>query len=94
MVEQTYRTHKVKLQAGHMTPYPSTSLHLVKAVTRGVRIASFFWIQRMARDGGQRSLLFDLDVAIQQINRGNVIHPVSVHLAGVYQNLNRRWADA
>ena len=68
MVEDTYGTHSVKLPAGHLILYPSTSLHHVRPVTRGARIASFFWIQSMIRDDGERTLLFDLDVAIQRLN--------------------------
>jgi len=94
VVEDTYGTHSVKLPAGHMVLYPSTGLHHVRPVTRGARICSFFWIQSMVRDDGQRSLLFDLDLAIQRINRENANHPVSVQLTGVYHNLLRRWADA
>jgi PKHD-type hydroxylase len=63
-------------------------------VTRGARIASFFWIQSMVRDDGDRSLLFDLDMAIQRINRDISDHPSAVQLTGVYHNLMRRWADA
>ena len=94
VVEDTYGAHSVKLPAGHMILYPSTSLHNVRPVTRGARIASFFWIQSMVRDDGQRSLLFDLDLAIQRINRENANHPAAVQLTGVYHNLLRRWADA
>jgi PKHD-type hydroxylase len=94
VVEDTYGTHSVKLPAGHMILYPSTSLHHVRPVTRGARIASFFWIQSMVRDDGQRSLLFDLDLAIQRVNRESADQPVSVQLTGVYHNLLRRWADA
>ena len=68
VVEDTYGTHSVKLPAGHMILYPATSLHHVRPVTRGARIASFFWIQSMIRDDGERTLLFDLDVAIQRLN--------------------------
>ncbi len=60
----------VKLPAGHMILYPATSLHHVRPVTRGARVCSFFWIQSMIRDDGKRSLLFDLDTAIQRLNRG------------------------
>lgn len=88
MVEDTFGTHSVKLPAGHMILYPSTSLHHVRPVTRGARLASFFWIQSMVRDDGQRTLLFDLDTAIQKID-----HDVVVQLTGVYHNLLRRWAD-
>ncbi len=94
IVEDTYGTHSIKLPAGHMILYPSTSLHQVRPVTRGARIASFFWIQSMVRDDGERSLLFDLDLAIQRLARDNPGHPAAVQLTGVYHNLLRRWADA
>jgi PKHD-type hydroxylase len=93
LVEDTYGTQTVKLPAGHMILYPSTSLHHVTAVTRGARIASFFWIQSMVRDDGQRTLLFDLDMAIQRIGQDVVDHPSAVQLTGIYHNLLRRWAD-
>jgi PKHD-type hydroxylase len=92
-VEDTYGTHAVKLPAGHMILYPSTSLHHVRAVTRGARIASFFWIQSMVRDDGERTLLFDLDTAIQRLNIDHRDHPSAMQLIGVYHNLLRRWAD-
>jgi PKHD-type hydroxylase len=93
IVEDTYGTHEVKLPAGHMILYPSTSLHHVRAVTRGARISSFFWIQSMVRDDTDRTLLFDLDTAIQRINHDVPDHPTSVQLTGVYHNLLRRWAE-
>jgi PKHD-type hydroxylase len=93
VVEDTYGTHNVKLPAGHLILYPSTSLHHVRAVTQGARIASFFWIQSMIRDDGERTLLFDLDVAIQQINSGGRDQSAAVQLTGIYHNLLRRWAD-
>ena len=93
IVEDTYGLHHVKLPAGHLILYPSSSLHHVSPVTRGVRVCSFFWIQSMVRDDGQRTLLFDLDVAIQNISRDVPDHPSSVQLTGVYHNLLRRWAD-
>jgi PKHD-type hydroxylase len=93
-VDDTYGTHSIKLPAGHMILYPSTSLHHVRPVTRGARLASFFWIQSMVRDDGQRTLLFDLDAAIQRLNVDNPNHPSAVQLTGVYHNLMRRWADA
>jgi len=93
LVEDTYGVHSVKLQAGHLVLYPSTSLHSVRPVTRGARIAAFFWIQSMVRDDGQRTLLFDLDTAIQRINQDTPDHPVSVQLTGVYHNLLRRWVE-
>ena len=94
IVEDTYGVHTVKLPAGHMILYPSTSLHHVRPVTRGARIASFFWIQSMVRDDGQRTLLFDLDMGIQRITEDAPDHPATVQLTGVYHNLLRRWADA
>ena len=94
MVEDTYGAHSVKLAAGDMILYPSTSLHRVNPVTRGARVCSFFWLQSMVRDDGQRSLLFDLDSSIQQVNRDlGAGHASSVQLTGVYHNLLRRWAD-
>jgi PKHD-type hydroxylase len=93
LVEDTYGVHSVKLPAGHVVLYPSTSLHSVRPVTRGARIAAFFWIQSMIRDDGERTLLFDLDSAIQRINHDAADHPASVQLTGVYHNLLRRWAD-
>lgn len=94
MVEDTYGSHGVKLPAGHMILYPATSLHHVRPVTRGARLASFFWIQSMVRDDGQRTILFDLDTAIQRLNTDNPDHPSAVQLTGVYHNLLRQWADA
>jgi PKHD-type hydroxylase len=93
VVEDTYGTHNVKLPAGHLILYPSTSLHHVRPVTRGARVASFFWIQSMVRDDGERTLLFDLDVAIQRLAVDGSPHPAAVQLTGVYHNLLRRWAD-
>jgi PKHD-type hydroxylase len=93
VVEDTYGVHKVKLPAGHLILYPSTSLHHVSPVTKGARIASFFWIQSMVRDDGERTLLFDLDLAIQRLNGDLPDHPSTVQLTGVYHNLLRRWAD-
>jgi PKHD-type hydroxylase len=92
-VEDTYGVHSVKLPAGHMVLYPSTSLHHVRPVTRGTRTASFFWIQSMVRDDGERTLLFDLDRAIQQVDVDAPDHPAAVQLTGIYHNLLRRWAD-
>jgi PKHD-type hydroxylase len=93
IIEDTYGTHSVKLPAGHLILYPATSLHQVRPVTRGARIASFFWIQSMVRDAGERTLLFDLDMAIQQVSSERQNHPAAVQLTGVYHNLLRRWAD-
>lgn len=93
LVEDTYGVHNVKLPAGHLILYPSGSLHHVRPVTGGARIASFFWIQSMVRDDGQRTLLFDLDMAIQGINQDMPDHPSTLNLTAVYHNLLRRWAD-
>jgi PKHD-type hydroxylase len=93
IVEDTYGTHGVKLPAGHMILYPATSLHNVRPITRGARVASFFWIQSMVRDDGQRALLFDLDMAIQRLNRDVPDHPSAVQFTGVYHNLLRQWAE-
>jgi PKHD-type hydroxylase len=94
VVEDTYGLKSVKLPAGHLILYPATSLHRVQPVTRGVRVASFFWIQSMVRDDGQRSILFDMDMAIQRL-RGEVgeQHPALISLTGSYHNLLRRWAE-
>jgi PKHD-type hydroxylase len=92
-VEDTYGLHNVKLQAGHLILYPASSLHHVTPITRGERIASFFWVQSMVRDDGERTLLFDLDIAIQRLSQDNPDHPSAVELTCVYHNLLRRWAD-
>ena len=93
VVEDTYGTHRVKLPAGDMILYPATSLHHVLPVTRGARVSSFFWIQSMIRDDSARTLLFDLDLAIQRVNTDLPEHPAAVQLTGVYHNLLRRWAE-
>lgn len=93
LIEDTYGTQSVKLPAGHMVLYPASSLHQVRPVTRGARICSFFWIQSMVRDDGQRSVLFDLDIAIQRLSAEAPDHPSAVQLTGVYHNLIRMWAE-
>lgn len=94
-VEDNYGAHQVKLPAGDMVIYPASSLHQVTPVTRGARLACFFWIQSMVRDDGARQLLFDLDRSIQMIavDRGQD-DPAIIQLTGVYHNLLRRWADS
>lgn len=96
-IEDTYGVQRVKLPAGHLVLYPSTSLHHVTPVTRGARISSFFWLQSMIRDDTQRSLLFDLDQSIQRLGYdlpGNpVVEKTNVQLTGVYHNLIRQWAE-
>ncbi len=93
IIEDTYGSKSVKLPAGHMILYPSTSLHQVTPVTRGTRLCSFFWLQSMIRADADRSMLFDLDIAIQRFGKDMATHPSVVQLTGVYHNLLRRWAE-
>jgi PKHD-type hydroxylase len=93
IVEDTYGLHSVKLPAGHMVLYPATSLHRVTPVTRGARVSSFFWIQSMIRSDGDRTILQDLDTAIQRLAKESPGNPIGVQLTGVYHNLLRRWAE-
>lgn len=92
VVEDVYGVHQVKLPAGHLILYPASSLHHVRPVTRGARLASFFWIQSLVREDGERTLLFDLDRAIQQVSAAGD-NPAILQLTNVYHNLLRRWAD-
>lgn len=94
VIEGQFGEQSVKLPAGHMVLYPASSLHRVTPVTRGARIASFFWIQSMVRDEGARRILFELDQSVQAIgqDRGQDDAEV-IRLTGVYHNLLRRWAD-
>jgi PKHD-type hydroxylase len=93
IVEDAYGEHSVKLPAGHLVLYPATSLHRVEPVTRGNRVSSFFWIQSMIRQDPQRTLLFDLDSAIQRLATIEEAKSTSVQLTGVYHNLLRQWAE-
>ena len=93
VVEDTYGLHSIKLPAGHMILYPASSLHHVTPVSRRVRLASFFWVQSMVRDDGQRTLLYDLDISIQRLHQDLPNHAVGVQLVGVYNNLLRQWAE-
>jgi len=86
-------THRLKLPAGDLVLYSASTVHRVEAITRGERLASFFWIQSMVRDDGERSLLFDLDLAIQKLNQEHAGHASAVQLVGVYHNLLRRWSE-
>lgn len=92
-IETQYGTQTVKLPAGDMVLYPSTSLHQVSPVTRGVRMASFFWLQSMVKDAQQRQILFELDRSVQQLaaELGGA-HQEVVNLSGTYHNLIRQWA--
>jgi PKHD-type hydroxylase len=97
VVEDTYGVKSVKLPPGHLVLYPSTSLHRVQPVTRGARLCSFFWVQSMVREDSKRTLLFDLDQAIQRLGRDLADSPpaaqTAVQLTGVYHNLLRQWAE-
>ena len=95
IIEDSYGAHSVRLEAGDMILYPATSLHRVEPVTRGSRLASFFWIESMVREDAQRTLLLDMDAAVRTL-AGTVgdDHPAIVSLTGAYHNLLRRWADA
>ena len=91
LIEDTYGVHSAKLAAGDMLVYPSTSLHRVAPVIRGARIASFFWIQSLIRDDSQRSMLFDMDTAIQRLNSSQADEIARTNLTGCYHNLLRMW---
>jgi PKHD-type hydroxylase len=94
VVEDRYGCHEIKLPAGDIVLYPSSSLHMVTPVTRGTRVASFFWLQSMVRDAHVRSLIFDLDNVIQAlVERLGRNDPETVKLTGIYHNLIRHWAE-
>jgi PKHD-type hydroxylase len=93
IVVDTYGEHEVKLGAGDLILYPSSSLHRVQPVTRGVRVSSFFWTQSMVRDDGQRALLFELDQNIQKLRARHGDEAELVALTGHYHNLMRMWAE-
>ena len=93
LIEDTCGAQSVKLAAGDMVVYPASSLHRVTPVTRGARLACFFWVQSMVRDDAQRALLFDLDNAIQRLTATSADESARVHLTGCYHNLLRMWAE-
>lgn len=93
VIEDTFGTQSVKLAAGDMILYPSSSVHRVEPVTRGARLASFFWIESMVRDDAQRRLLFDMDMAILTLREREGDSDTSVKLTGCYHNLMRMWAS-
>ena len=93
IVNDTYGEHEVKLPAGDLIVYPSSSLHRVVPVTRGVRVASFFWVQSLIRDDGRRRLLFELDASIQRLTQTGADAAALLQLTGVYHNLLRQWAE-
>lgn len=93
VISDTYGEHEVKLPAGDLILYPSSSLHKVTPVTRGARLASFFWVQSMVRDEGRRRLLLEMDTAIQRLTASGGDAQAIVQLTGVYHNLLRGWAE-
>ena len=93
LINDTYGEHEVKLTAGDLIIYPSSSLHQVQAVTRGTRFACFFWVQSLVRDEGQRQILFELDRSIQVLTSENANRAALLQLTNTYHNLLRRWAE-
>lgn len=93
IVNDTYGEHEVKLPAGDLIVYPSSSLHRVTPVTRGARMASFFWVQSLIRDDSRRRLLFELDASIQRLTQTGADAASLLQLTGVYHNLLRQWAE-
>ena len=94
VIEDTFGTQRVKLPAGDLVLYPSSSVHRVEPVTRGARVASFFWIESMVRSDEQRRLLFDLDMALLDLRRAQGESAHAVRLTSTYHNLLRMWADS
>jgi PKHD-type hydroxylase len=90
----TYGEHEVKLPAGDIIIYPSSSLHSVMPVTRGARIAAFFWVQSLVRDDSKRRLLFEFDAAIQRLVATGADNDAVLQLTGTYHNLLRQWAES
>lgn len=93
VIEDTYGSHSIKLPAGHLVLYPGTSLHRVNPVTRGTRLASFFWVQSLIREDSQRSILLSLDESIQALRTQLPDDPALTKLTGVYHNLLRQWSN-
>jgi len=93
IISDTYGEHEVKLPAGDAIIYPSSSLHRVAPVTRGARIAAFFWVQSLIRDDGKRRLLFELDASIQALTHTQADPQALLQLTGVYHNLLRQWSE-
>nr|WP_199044220.1 Fe2+-dependent dioxygenase [Dyella sp. ASV24] len=94
IISDTYGEHEVKLPAGDAILYPSSSLHRVAPVTRGARVASFFWVQSLVRDDGQRRLLFELDTSIQRLSATGADNDAVLQLTGIYHNLLRQWVES
>ena len=93
VISDTYGEHVVARPAGDLILYPSSSLHRVEPVTRGARLASFFWIQSLVRDDGQRRMLLEQDMAIQTLTRQGADEGAILQLTGVYHNLLRLWSE-
>ncbi len=93
-IADTFGSHSIKLPAGSLVLYPSSSVHLVTPVTRGERIASFMFMQSMVRDAGQRRLLYEMDMALLQLRETVGETDAVVKLTGTYHNLLRQWADS
>ena len=93
VIEDTFGSQRVKLPAGHMVIYPSSSVHRVEPVTRGARVASFFWIESMVRSDEQRRLLYDLDMTLLKMRNESGDNAHTVALTSTYHNLLRMWAD-
>jgi PKHD-type hydroxylase len=93
VIEDTFGPVRVKLAAGDLVLYTSSSQHSVEPVTRGTRLAAYFWIQSFVRDDHQRQLLRDLDTAIMQVNQVLPNNKVALKLLGIYHNLLRMWSD-
>ncbi len=92
-VQGEYARHQFKLPAGHMILYPANTFHQVTPVTRGARLAAFFWIQSLVREHSRRAMLFDLDTTIQGLTQDNPAQPAVTRLTGMYHNLLREWCD-
>ncbi|KRG67997.1 Fe2+-dependent dioxygenase [Pseudoxanthomonas dokdonensis] len=93
IISDTYGEHEVKLPAGDAVIYPSSSLHRVQPVSRGARLASFFWVQSMIRDDSQRRMLYEMDTCVQTLARTGADSAAVLQLTGIYHNLLRRWAE-
>jgi PKHD-type hydroxylase len=93
IVSDIYGEHEVKLPAGDLVLYPSSSLHNVQPVTRGARLAAFFWVQSMVRRDDHRRLLFDMDRSIETLRRSGADAGAVLQLTGAYHNLLREWAE-
>lgn len=93
VVADTYGEHEVKLPAGDLILYPASSLHQVNPVTRGTRLASFFWVQSMVRNDQRRRMLFEMDTAITQLTQSGADREAVLQLTGVYHNLLRQWVE-